>query len=563
MTGKRALALALATMALAACAARAQPQGDQTEPAATAAAPYRVRHSALLDAAAAEHPVAFLDRIGWGADAAQLHTLSRIGATRLLEAQLHPKPDAGLPPGVQKALQDMTINQPLDTLVVPLVDEERALRQARRSGEAEDAAQIEARLKALNQRKNALTRQAMERQLLLAVYARDQLRQRLIWFWMNHFNVFRGGNVGPMMGAYVSQTIAPHALGHFRDLLQATMLSPQMLLYLNNAQNARGHINENYAREVMELHTLGLGAGYTQADVTNLARVLTGLGVDLRGQPVRVRPALRGEVWRRGLVVFNPARHDPDPKIVLGRTLAGHGMDEIEQVITLLADDPATARHISTELAQAFVTDHPPQTLVDAMAATWVQTHGDIASVLRTMFTSGAFAQSLAQPQFKDPMRYVLSAVRASLDGRLITHPQPLIGMLQRLGEPLYGRQTPDGYPLAGSAWDNPGQLTTRFEIARQIGFGAPALFMPPNDGGDMRKNEASDMTPTLAPSASSGFPRPGLAARHPPPDLARSPVFLAASAHLSAATREALGQADTRAAWNALWLSSPEFMND
>ena len=496
-----------------------------------------------LNSAARSRPVAFLDRIGWGANAAQLRQLERLGATRFLDAQLRPDPEPELPSEISRQIGAFAARQPLSELIPPLIDEARAIRRAKRDANDADAQQAQARLKTLKQRKNALTRQAMAEQLLLAVYAPNQLQQRLTWFWMNHFNVFRGGNVGPMMADYAQRVITPHALGNFRQLLQATMFSPQMLLYLNNAQNARGHVNENYAREVMELHTLGVGAGYSQADVANLARVLTGLGVDLADRPVHVRPALRAELWQRGLVVFNPARHDPDPKLVLGHVLDGRGLGEIEQVITLLADAPATARHLSLELAQYFVADHPDPALVGAMARTWARTHGDIAAVLHTMFTSAQFAQSLAQPRFKDPMRYVASALRASLDGRVITNPQPLIGMLYRLGEPLYGRQTPDGYALNSDAWDSPAQLTTRFEVARQIGAGASALFGP------------------APPFLRVGATPPG---QHlPPPDLARSAVFLAAEPALSRATLQALAQADQRASWNALWLSSPEFMSD
>lgn len=564
----RPAAAFLAFAMLAGCAAHAQTLATaqleaRLEPAQASAD--------LLDAAARAHPVAFLDRIGWGAEAGQLRTLQHLGAVRYLDAQLRPDPDPALPPELQAQLAALPVNRPLTELVPPLASAQRALFLRKREGD-EDATQAQARLQAIQADKNRLTQQAMAQQLLLAVYAPNQLQQRLDWFWQNHFNVFRGGNVGPMMADYTQRVIAPHALGHFRDLLQATMFSPQMLLYLNNAQNARGHVNENYAREVMELHTLGVGSGYTQADVTNLARVLTGLGVDLADRPVRVRPVLRGELWQQGLVVFNPARHDPDPKLVLGQTLHGRGLDEIEQVITLLADSPATARHVSFELAQYFVADHPDPAMLNAMVRTWAQTQGDIPAVLRTMFTSPQFAASLRAPQFKDPMRYVVSAVRASLNGRVVTDPQPLIGMLDRLDEPLYGRQTPDGYPLNSGAWDSPGQLTTRFEVARQLGTGAPALFGPPppfmrtepllpalDAGGSMDEMPAMGAMNPMPAAAPKPTPLPHL----PPPELARSAVFLAAEPNLSRATLQALAQADRRVDWNALWLSSPEFMND
>ena len=498
------------------------------------AAPSGPLESPGLDAAARAHPVTFLDRLGWGADGEQLRELQDMGATRFLQAQLRPPARPALPASIAPSLDGLAVDAPLQDWVPSLVAKQRRIRmQARADGGAAAASQAKAQLEALRRQHDALTREAMAQQLLLDVYAPDQLRQRLVWFWMNHFNVFRGGFVGPMMGDYEMRVIAPHALGHFRDLLRATMFSPQMLLYLNNAQNARRHINENYAREVMELHTLGMGSGYTQADVTHLAHVLTGLGVDLRDRPIRVRPALRGLVWREGLVVFNPARHDPAPEIVLGHVLQGRGVDEIEQLVTLLADSPATARHLCFELAQYFVADQPDPAMVAAMVRTWQRSDGDIAAVLRTLFTSPQFVASLSRPQFKDPMRYVISGVRASLHGRSIRNPRPMLGMLARLGEPLYGRSTPDGYPIDGAAWDSPGQLGTRFRIARQLGAGAPAMF--------------------------ASAPRGSVRA----PDLAHGAVYLAARPSLRPSTAATLAQVRGRVRWNALWLASPEFMND
>ncbi len=537
MCVRRALIGTAAAVALAGCSVQPvqAPGAAEVRPAS-------------LDAAARAHPVAFLDRLGWGANPTQLRRLRNQGAMRLLDAQLRPVAQPALPASMAGRLARLAVNAPLQDWVPALVAQQRQLFRRAHEGDARnDPGAVEALRKRIQRRQEMLTREAMAQQLLLAVYAPNQLQQRLTWFWMNHFNVFRGGFPGMMMGDYVQRVLAPHALGHFRDLLQATMFSPQMLLYLNNAQNARGHINENYAREVMELHTLGVGAGYTQADVTNLAHVLTGLGVDLMHRPVRVRPALRQLVWQNGLVVFNPARHDPDPQSVLGHVLQGQGVGEIQQVIALLADDPATARHVCYELAQYFVADRPDPVMVGAMVRTWQRSDGDIAEVLRTMFTSTSFINSLSHGQFKDPMRYVISAVRASVGGRMIRNPQPLIGMLARLGEPLYGRSTPDGYPIDGSAWDSPGQLTTRFQIAQQLGAGAPALFSAP----------PMDLAGMVAPAAA------GTGVRVPVPDLAASAVFLNAEPSLQPSTVQALAQARGGAGWNALWLASPEFMND
>uniref|UniRef100_D5X1Q8 DUF1800 domain-containing protein n=1 Tax=Thiomonas intermedia (strain K12) TaxID=75379 RepID=D5X1Q8_THIK1 len=400
---------------------------------------------AALDAAAQADPVTFLDRVSWGASAEQLQALSRLGATAYLDLQLRVQPGAALPSELAARLAALPVNQPLQALIPPIVREQRALFQARKN-DPQAAADTEARLKALNRFKYALAQQAAAQQVWLGLYAPNALQQRLSWFWLNHFNVFRSGNIGPMMGDYTQRVIAPHALGRFRDLLRATMFSPQMLLYLNNAQNARGHVNENYAREVMELHTLGVGSGYTQTDVTNLARALTGLGVDLMDQPVRVRPALRADVWRQGLVVFNPARHDPDPKTVLGYTLEGHGLEEIDEVITLLADHPATARHVSTQLAQYFVADPAPPALVDDMVRRWQTSGGaDGRSAARDVHQRSIRRQSgPAAVQRPD----ALCAVGAARQPGRRTDPQPAAGARHARPPGRTAVRTPDARRL-------------------------------------------------------------------------------------------------------------------
>ncbi len=484
-----------------------------------------------LRVAAHSRPVALLNRLTWGADAQSLELLQRMGAARYLEMQLHPPRRPQLPAEVAAQLDAMAINQALlDQLIPPIIKAERAIR----TDPGLDAEQKQQALKTIYQRSNQLTQEAASQQLLYALYSPYQLQEQMTWFWMNHFNVFRGGNLGPMMGDYYSRVVKPHALGHFRDLLAATVFSPQMLLYLNNAQNVRGHVNENYAREIMELHTLGVGSGYTQDDVQNLARALTGLGVDLPGQPLRVPAALQGDVWRDGLVVFNPARHDPDPKTVLGHTLQGRGVEEIREVIRLLADNPATARHVSTRIATYFMGTAPGRRLIDAMVGTWKHTDGDIAAVLRTLLTSPEFAASLGGG-FKDPMHYVISMVRLTSQGRVVSNPLPMVYALNRLGEPLYGRQTPDGYPLSAGAWDSPGQMTERFDIARFGAVGAPGLFRTPGATG--------------GPS------------RMPPPNLQAMPIVHMMLAQAAPPTLMALAQAANPVQWNALFLSSPEFM--
>ena len=244
----------------------------------------------------------------------------------------------------------------------------------------------------------------------------------------------------------------------------------------------------------MELHTLGVSGGpsgsrYTQQDVQELARVLTGVGLapvsDAARRPGR-RPASPQRVTR-GLFAFDPRRHDPGRKTVLGRTIHGDGFAEVEDAVTWLCRQPATARHVSARLATYFVADEPPAALVSAMAAAFERTGGFIAAVLREMFLHPAFlgAGRDAGGKFKDPMQFVVSSLRLADNERPITNLRPAVRWLQALGQPLYGRVTPDGYALTEAAWTSSGQLVQRFEIARAIGAGnADLAGEPGNDPG-------------------------------------------------------------------------------
>ena len=360
----------------------------------------------------------------------------------------------------------------------------------------------------------------------------------MTWFWLNHFSVFQGkGEIRAMVGDYEDSAIRPHALGRFRDLLGAVVRHPAMLQFLDNAQNAAGRINENYARELMELHTLGVEAGYSQRDVQELARVLTGVGVQTRrgADPPRLPPAQQALYVRQGLFEFNPRRHDFGPKEILGQPIHGQGMGEVDEALDRLARAPATARFISGKLARYWLADEPPRALIERMAQTFQRSGGDIAATLRTLLTSSEFARG-AGGKFKDPVRYVVSALRLSYGDAPILNTAPALSWLSRLGEPLYGRQTPDGYPLNDSAWSGSGQLETRFEIARAIGAGRPDLRQPADAG-------ASVLPPTV-------------------PDGAHALYGQSPGAHaLGARTRQALDQARSPQEWNALLLSSPEFM--
>ena len=476
--------------------------------------------------------VRWLDRVTWGATPAAQAELARRGLPAWLRGQLHPRP-AVLPAAAQAQIDAMTISRtPLDQLAAALAEQRKA------ADALPDEEQKKAARQAYQRELTRLAREAQRRFMLRALYSPDQLQEQMTWFWMNHFNVnVRKDAIRALVGDYEESAIRPHALGRFRDLLGATLRHPAMLRYLDNAQNAAGRINENYARELMELHTLGVGGGYSQADVQELARVLTGVGITLRpldAPPPGLRPALRADHVRAGLFEFNPARHDQGAKTLLGAPIRQHGLAEADEALDRLARAPATASFVSRKLAVYFVADAPPAALVDRMAATFRASDGDIAATLATLFASPEFAASLGQ-RFRDPVHYVVAGVRLAYGDRVVVNVDPMLNWIARMGEPLYGHETPDGYPLAQTAWSSAGQMTTRFEIARALGAGGAVLFRS---------------------GAGAPLEQPAW------PPIAGSPVVAALRPTLGAPTREALAQAAAPQDWNTLWLASPEFMN-
>jgi len=357
-------------------------------------------------------------------------------------------------------------------------------------------------LLALNNPSGVINGEIQSAKLLRAVYSDRQLEEVLTDFWFNHFNVFIGkGADHYLVTAYERDVIRPHVLGKFKDLLVATAKSPAMLFYLDNWQSegpdseaARGvpvrgqspgmngpfarrgvmypvprpprppqqpnaqsnqqkrpnGLNENYARELMELHTLGVNGGYTQQDVTQVARVFTGWTID--------------EPNRGGSFVYKPRLHEPGEKKVLGHKIKESGENEGIQVLQIFAHHPSTARFISTELAQRFVSDAPPQSLIDAMSKTFLKTDGDIRAVLETMFRSPEFwAPETYRARVKTPFEFVVSSLRATQAE--IADPQPLLAMLNKMGMPLYGSQPPTGYSTKADVWVNSAALLDRMNF--------------------------------------------------------------------------------------------------
>lgn len=471
---------------------------------------------------------AFLDALTWGATPSAFARLTAEGRARWLTAQLHPPAESRLPPAAQAQV---------DALTPPGSLFERAQALNAQAKAAKDIADPEARKaaqQAFQAALNTAARNAASVWVLRALYSPDQLRERLTWFWFNRFNVHQGkSTLRAAVGDYLDTAIRPHVLGHFRDLLMASLRHPAMLRYLDNDSNAAGRPNENYAREIMELHTMGVGSGYTQGDVEALARILSGVGLDMKPETPKLRPEHAADFRRDGLFAFNPDRHDYGDKVFLGTRIRGRGWAEVEEAVDLIARNPATATNVSRALATYFLGQPPDDALVARLAAVFTRTDGDIAAVMEALVREPALAAGRAGA-FKDPVRYVFSALRMAYDERVIRNAGPVLGWLNRLGEGLFNRSTPDGYPLDAAAWTGPGQLATRFEVARQIGSGSAGLFKPA----------------LLDQPEEPAFPV-----------LANGLYFAALSGTLSAATRAALAQAVSPQDWNTLYLASPEFM--
>jgi uncharacterized protein (DUF1800 family) len=423
-----------------------------------------------------------LNRLAYGAKPGDIERVSQMGVQRYIDSQLNPATIA-YPAALTERLATLdSANRSAGDVVGEFVElrkdvrnEEEGAKQRRRAGVA------------------AIARETAEARVLRAIDSPRQLEEVMVDFWYNHFNVFAGKGIDrALVASYERDAIRPYVMGSFRDLLGATARHPAMLYYLDNylstadgytadpvrkaiamlAPNAprakaRG-LNENFARELMELHTLGVDGGYTQKDVTELARMLTGWTYDQRAL-VRSNQTFR----------FDPQRHDQGVKTWLGREVAEQGQREGEMALDVLAGHPATARHISYKLAQYFVQDNPPPALVERMARSFLETKGDIRSVLRTMFASAEFmAPEALGAKFKTPYQFVISAARAS--AAPVLNIAPLLAAMNQLGMPLYGCQTPDGYKNTQDAWLNPDALTRRIAFATALAGGKLPLATPP-----------------------------------------------------------------------------------
>jgi uncharacterized protein (DUF1800 family) len=549
-----------------------------------------------------------LNRIGFGPRPGDVARVRQMGLAKYIDQQLHP--DHVSDDAVESRLADYSTlsmsSRDLAQKVFLPVQELRKQEQTKTARAAANAGPtatdpnapkpqpppVSPELRQAQLAQQNVVNELLQAKVLRAVMSDRQLDEVLDDFWFNHFNVYiQKGEVRQYLTEYERDVIRPHVLGNFRDLLGAVAHSPAMLFYLDNFQSAtpnsgplldpemqrrlndprlppfqrqqalqrlqqaknnmpRG-LNENYARELMELHTLGVDGGYTQKDVQEVARALTGWTID--------RPA------QGGAFVFRPQMHDFGEKTILGQDFpANHGEDEGERVLDILASHPSTAHHIAFELAQRFVADDPPAALVDRAASVFLETRGDLREVTRTIVTSPEFFSADAyRAKVKTPLEFIVSAIRMA--GGTVVNAQPLIAELrQNMGMPLYGCQPPTGYSMTADAWVNTGALLDRMNFALQLVSG-------PGQPGPAGRGGVVALPPRPLPGAGRGVgpvPPPGRAVQVDVTTLAPDTsdatrdrlIEVMLAGRVSDGTRKTLARAETPQELIALTLGSPEF---
>jgi len=433
-----------------------------------------------------------LSRMAFGPRAGDVDRVKGIGLERYIDQQLHPE-----------RIQDTAVADRLAGLSTISMSRrelsekfEQPLMDARREQKQQADGEAPKVPAPVQQRANSVVVELGEQKILRAVYSERQLQEVLTDVWFNHFNVdARKGRDRFLLTDYERDVIRPHVLGSFRDLLGATAKSPAMLFYLDNwmsvdpngphpmvtpphlargpfggayvvpgsirqpprGKNAKG-LNENYGRELLELHTLGVDGGYTQRDVTEVARAFTGWTIENPKQ---------GSGF-----VFRPQLHDMGQKVVLGHVIkAGGGESDGEKVLDILAKHPSTARFIATKLARRFVSDTPPKALVDRAAVRFRETNGDLREVTRTILLSPEFLSADAfNAKAKTPFEFLVSALRATDSD--VQDAKPFVQTLQQLGMPLYQCQPPTGYKDTADTWINTGALVARMNVAVRLSGG-------------------------------------------------------------------------------------------
>lgn len=555
--------------------------------------------TATLPAYAADHSsesdvAHLLGRAAFGPKPGEIEAVQKQGVEAYLQKQLHPD-SITLPANVAQLSQyDALAKDPVSLYLNYAKPVLKAMAGGKKNQTEASKKEFQ---KLIRETYRKVYEEAAEARFTRAVESPQELKEVMTDFWFNHFNISMEKGVDHIwVGSYEERAIRPHVLGKFRDLLGSTSHHAAMLFYLDNWQNTApgavlvknagpfdqpvrknrknqlnlqnalnpettqpqpkkaasrfSGINENYARELMELHTLGVDGGYTQKDVQELARVLTGLGLPPGaggGGGVKAAAAMRaagnlaqgqggpqdfqnrrmrrlqggGRVREYGGSTpdtipgnhemgyyFDARRHDNGDKVLLGKTIKGSGEAEIDQVLDLLAKHPSTARHISYKLAQYFVADVPPQTLVDKLSKRFSETDGDIAEVMSTLLHSDEFWDAKYRgAKFKSPYRYVVSSLRATQAD--ITQVKPILAFLKQTGQPLYQCLTPDGYKNTREAWLNPDNLLNRLNFATALGIGKlPGITTRISDPAAVADACSTDLSDKTLQSIKNSPPR-------------------------------------------------------
>jgi len=454
-----------------------------------------------------------LNRLGYGPRPGDIAAVQSMGLLKWIDLQMHPEriSDRGLGPRIA-SLRTVSMNSEEIMHGYELPPAARKEIQQRTAALGETASEDQTKMvrEEVSRKYRAdmegnprqVTEELQQAKLLRAIYSDRQLNEVLVDFWMNHFNIYaEKGQDRFLIDEYERETIRPRVWGKFEDLLRATAESPAMLFYLDNwlsadpnapppaarrggfrplmarprpaaQQGQKRGLNENYAREIMELHTLGVDGGYTQKDVTELARCFTGW-------------TIRGLPQQHPEFTFDDRIHDHGSKVVLSHFIHGAGKDEGDYMIHVLATSPATAHFVSLKLARRFISDDPPKAVVDRAADTFLKTDGNIRSVVMTIITSSEFfAPDTLHAKVKTPLEFVVSAVRAS--GAQVTDARDLAKRISDMGMPLYMQQPPTGYKDTADAWVSTGGLLARLNFALDLTAGklkgvacAPAGLAP------------------------------------------------------------------------------------
>jgi len=469
------IAVAAALLGVTPIGVYAQNVGAKT-PAGT------VTRSDVRELPADQQIIQALNRLTFGPKPGDVQKVREIGLDKWIDQQLRPDRinDSAME---QFVARYSSINRDQNDLLVQYAQQQREKREVKRERADTSRMMTSADSMALRQQmqqRGNLTRQVVTQlqssRVARAVASERQLQEVMTDFWENHFNIYaqKGGPEPYYLTDFDQNVIRPRALGKFRDLLEAVAQSPAMLFYLDNARSMadstrptqrqmrqprkRPGLNENYGRELLELHTLGVDGGYTQQDVINVARAFTGW---------TIKPPPQG-----GGFVFRPQVHDAGEKVVLGHRLAaGRGMEDAEDVLDILARSPATARFISFKLARRFVSDSPSKALVDHAAQVYLKTDGDIREVVRSIITSPEFfSQHAFRSKVKSPFEVVVSAMRA-LNAAPDSTPRSA-QVIAFLGQPIFGHQAPNGWPETGEAWMNTGAILNRINFGMAVAAG-------------------------------------------------------------------------------------------